>query len=131
MNDDSPDDRPTANELMTDVADKASAMTDAERIELMHDLLGIDIPLADQLPEETRSAGFSTVADGQAMSHFQLERQLAVVDSALDEAFRRALSPPDDYERDFSARDVARRNPRRRTARNAETRTGCGIAGYS
>src|SRR5262245_46145103 len=66
----------------------------------LHDLLGIDIPLADQLPEETRSAGFTTVATGQSMSHFQLQRQLEVVDLALDEAFRRATGPEDHYQRD-------------------------------
>ena len=45
--------------------------------------LGIDIPLANQLPEEPRSGGFTTVADGQAMSHFQMERHLGVVDAEL------------------------------------------------
>ena len=80
----------------------------------LHDLLGIDIPLADSLPEDSRSSGFTTVADGQAMSHFQLQRHLAVVDLALDEAFRRALTQEDEYARDFDARRIARRNPRRR-----------------
>ena len=79
----------------------------------LQDLLGIDIPLADQLPEEAQSSEFSTVADGQAMSHFQLARHLAVVDVALDEAFRRALSPADRYEQDFDAYGVARRGDRR------------------
>ena len=80
----------------------------------LHDLLGIDIPLADELPEDARNHGFTTVADGQAMSHFQLQRHLAVVDLALDEAFRRAFTDADDYTRDFDARGIARRNPRRR-----------------
>ena len=81
----------------------------------LHDLLGIDIPLADQLPEESRSAEFSTVADGQSLSHFQLERHLAVVDVALEEAFRRALTPEDRYQKHFDARQVARRPERKRT----------------
>ncbi len=89
----------------------------------LHDLLGIDIPLAYQLPEDQKSHGFSTVADGQAMSHFQLERHLTVVDLALDEAFRRALTPEDRYERDFDAEGVARKNPRRR-CREPEMREG-------
>ena len=80
----------------------------------LHDLLGIDIPLQQLLPEDTKTAGFSTVADGQAMSHFQLEQHLHTVDAALDEAFRRALTPPDSYRRDFDAAGVARRNPKRR-----------------
>jgi hypothetical protein len=81
----------------------------------LQDLLGIDIPLADQLPEETRSFEFTTVASGQAMSHFQLERHLAVVDVALDEAFRRALIKNEAYHRDFDALAVARRPDRLRT----------------
>ncbi len=81
----------------------------------LHDLLGIDIPLANQLPEDGRPFGFSTVADGQSMSHFQLERHLAIVDLALDEAFRRAVSPPDEREWKFTAKEVARSNPDRRT----------------
>ncbi len=89
----------------------------------LQDLLGIDIPLADQLPEEANSTEFSTVADQQSMSHFQLERHLAVVDLALDEAFRRALSPEDQYQRDFDAEGVARRNSRQRT-REPEMRDG-------
>jgi hypothetical protein len=85
-------------------------------------LLGIDIPLADQLPEEAASAEFSTIADGQSMSHFQMERHLAVVDVALDEAFRRAFSPEDRYEREFSAEEVARQTNRR--TREPEMREG-------
>jgi hypothetical protein len=81
----------------------------------LHDLLGIDIPLADQLPEESSQAEFTTVADGQSISHFQLERHLAAVDVALDEAFRRATSPDDNYDRDFNAAAVARRPNGRRT----------------
>jgi hypothetical protein len=81
----------------------------------LHDLLGIDIPLADQLPEEPRTAQFSTVASGQSMSHFQLQRQLEVVDLALDEAFRRAQGADDRYERDFNHVQVARRPERLRT----------------
>ena len=89
----------------------------------LHDLLGIDVPLADQLPEESRIHHYSTVADGQAMSHFQLQSHLAVVDIALDEAFRRALTPCDTYEREFDARGLARRNPNRR-CREPEMRNG-------
>lgn len=81
----------------------------------LQDLLGIDIPLADQLPEEANSAEFSTVANGQAMSHFQLERHVAVVDVALDEAFRRALSPEDRYDRELDTSAIARRPDRGRT----------------
>jgi hypothetical protein len=94
---------------------RARRLTNREIERSLQDLLGIDIPLADQLPEESRAAEFTTVADGQSMSHFQLERQLAVVDVALDEAMRRALGEPDEYEQHLDARRVARRSERRRT----------------
>jgi hypothetical protein len=102
---------------------RARRLTRRELERSLQDLLGIDIPLADKLPEEAKTAGFTTVANGQAMSHFQLERHLAVVDIALDEAFRRALTPEDRYSRDFDAEGVARDNPRRRT-REPEMRNG-------
>jgi hypothetical protein len=89
----------------------------------LHDLLGIDIPLQHLLPEDTRTAGFTTVASGQAMSHFQLEQHLNVVDAALDEAFSRATTPDKPYERDFDAKAVARANPKRR-CREPEMRNG-------
>lgn len=75
----------------------------------LHDLLGIDIPLASQLPEEPRTNGFTTVANGQPMSHFQLMRHLAVVDQALDEAFRRALEEENLEPRSLTARELSRR----------------------
>ncbi|MCA9062730.1 MAG: DUF1592 domain-containing protein, partial [Planctomycetaceae bacterium] len=80
----------------------------------LHDLLGIDIPLATELPDEPRTNGFTTVADGQSLSHFQLEQHLRVVDMALDEAFRRAISEPDERVWTMTARDVARTDARRR-----------------
>ncbi|MBA4019790.1 MAG: hypothetical protein C0483_21705 [Pirellula sp.] len=94
---------------------QARRLTRREVERSLHDLLGIDVPLADQLPEESRSAGFTTTADGQSISHFQLERHLAVVDMALDEAYRRALGPGDEFDKTFDAAAVARRNPRSRT----------------
>jgi hypothetical protein len=77
----------------------------------LHSLLGIDIPLANLIPVEGRPGGFTTVAERQTMSHHQLERHLAVVDAALDEAFRRAMGPTDAYDRDFDAAGVSRTDP--------------------
>lgn len=90
-------------------------LTNLQLERTLHDLLGIDIPLADRMPEEPRSDGFTTVADGQAMSHFQLEQHVSVVDAALDEAFRRALSEPDEWDRLLPAKDLVRRRARSRT----------------
>ena len=81
----------------------------------LHALLGIDIPLAVHFPEETRTNGYTTVADGQAMSHFQLEQHLRGVDLALDEAFRRAFSEKsDEFDKHLTAQGLSRENPKRR-----------------
>lgn len=93
----------------------ARRLTNLQLERTLHDLLGIDIPLAGRMTDEPRTAGFTTVAAGQPMSHFQVQQHLDVVDAALDEAFRRAMSRDDEWTRYLSAKDVARRNPRRRT----------------
>lgn len=92
----------------------ARRLTNLQLERTLQDLLGIDIPLATQMPDEPRTHGFNTVASGQSISHFQLQTHLSVVDAALDEAFRRAFSEPDEWSRTFSPRQIARQNPRRR-----------------
>lgn len=93
---------------------QARRLTNLQLERTLHDLLGIDIPLAVLAPDEPRTEGFTTVASGQSVSHFQLQTHLTVVDAALDEAFRRALQKPDEWQKDFEARQVARTSPRRR-----------------
>ena len=79
----------------TDIAQqgrvRARRLTRTEYEHTMHDLLGIDIPLKELLPEDRISHGFETVAEGQQLSYHQLARYLDVADIALDEAFDRAL----------------------------------------
>ena len=90
-------------------------LTNLQLERTLHDLLGIDIPLARLMPEEPRTNGYTTVASGQSISHFQLQTHLSVVDAALDEAFRRALADKtDEWSRNLSAQQVARENPKRR-----------------
>ena len=89
----------------------------------LHEILGIDIPLAEKLPDEGRPRGFTTVAEYQTMSHHHLARHLAVVDEALDEAFHRALNPTEACYRDLEPRAIARSNPKRR-CREPEIRKG-------
>lgn len=52
----------------------------------VQDLLGIDIPLAEMLPEDTPAHGFDTVAEGLRISQLQLEKYLEAADAALDAA---------------------------------------------
>jgi hypothetical protein len=89
----------------------------------LHELLGIDIPLAQHLPEEGRPGGFTTVADRQTISHHQLAAHLAVIDLALDEAFRRALMPRERVRRDLDVAAIVRTNPKAR-CREPELRQG-------
>jgi hypothetical protein len=89
----------------------------------LHAVLGIDIPLAQELPDEGRPGGFTTVAERQSISHHQLQRHLAVVDLALDEAFRRAVTPADELRRDLDVAGIVRKNPATR-CREPELREG-------
>ena len=92
----------------------ARRLTHLQLERTLHDLLGIDIPLANQLPDEPRTNGFSTVASGQSISHFQLQDHLDLIDVALDEAFRRASRPADEWTRVLVPEQLCRQDPRRR-----------------
>lgn len=65
----------------------------------VHDLLGIDMPLIDLLPEDPDSHGFETVAAVQQLSQHQLARYLDVADLALEEAFQRALKGDQSFDK--------------------------------
>ncbi|GAB5402600.1 MAG: DUF1592 domain-containing protein [Aureliella sp.] len=101
-------------------------LTNAELQRTLHDLLGIDVPLASLLPEEQRSGGFQNMAAIQSISHFQLENHLTVVDTALDAAFDRISSTNKPFRREYTARDLARSNPNRR-CRDPEMRDGLAV----
>ena len=60
----------------------------------IHELLGVNLPLLELLPEDPVSAGFSNIADSQQVSYHLLQKYLEAIDLTLDEAFLRAMSPP-------------------------------------
>ncbi|MDG1894611.1 MAG: DUF1592 domain-containing protein [Fuerstiella sp.] len=93
---------------------RARRLTNLQLERTLHDLLGIDVPLAVHMPDEPRTNGFTTVAAGQSMSHFQLQTHLSVVDAALNEAFRRGMSEPDETETFLTPQQIVRTNPTRR-----------------
>jgi Protein of unknown function (DUF1592)/Protein of unknown function (DUF1588)/Protein of unknown function (DUF1585)/Protein of unknown function (DUF1595)/Protein of unknown function (DUF1587)/Planctomycete cytochrome C len=84
-------------------------LTNLQLERTLHDLLGIDIPLASEMPLEPRGAEFNTLADRQPMSHFHLEQHLKVVDLALDELIRRTFVEADDHwSKHFTAQEISR-----------------------
>lgn len=54
----------------------------------VQDLLQINLPLAELLPEDTPMHGFDTVAEGLRFSQLQLEKYLEAADAALEAATR-------------------------------------------
>lgn len=105
---------------------RSRRLTRTEYEHSLHDLLGIDIPLKELLPEDRASFGFETVSDGQQLSYHQLARYLDVADLALDDAFKRALEGDADYTRFLTPEQLAkskRGNYRGPDLRNGESIT--------
>lgn len=55
----------------------------------VRDLLGIETPLAEDLPEDGQVQGFDNVADGLSLSSILMERYLEAADVAFDATIRR------------------------------------------
>lgn len=55
----------------------------------VHDLLGVDVPLAGMLPEDGEIQGFDNVAGGLGISSILLERYLEAADTAFEATIRR------------------------------------------
>lgn len=55
----------------------------------VHDLLGVNVPLADLLPEDGRVQGFDNVADGLSISSVLMEQYLEAANVAFDAVIRR------------------------------------------
>ena len=75
----------------------------------VQDLLAIDIPLLDLLPEDIASHGFETVAESQQISHFNLASYLDAADLALEEAFKRAFTKPKPYKTHFTPEQLTKK----------------------
>lgn len=90
------------------------------------DLLAIDVPLADLMPEEQRVDGFRGIAAAQSMSHYYLEDHLRVVDAALDFAFDRATGTADDSVIDLPPERIANKLEGQRN-RDPELRQGAAV----
>lgn len=81
------------------VAEKESRATVLRRLNrleyehTLHDLLGIETPLAELLPEDGKAHGFDTVGQALDLSAAQLERYLQAADRAFDAAVRKMPRP--------------------------------------
>ncbi|MGI9240327.1 MAG: DUF1592 domain-containing protein [Verrucomicrobiales bacterium] len=60
----------------------------------LHDLLGIELPLVDLLPEDSSVQGFDNVADGLSISSILMERYLEAADVAFESTIRRIRPLP-------------------------------------
>ncbi|MEM1441756.1 MAG: DUF1592 domain-containing protein, partial [Verrucomicrobiota bacterium] len=92
----------------------------------VHDLLKIDLPLANGLPADEVVHGFETEADQQQLSHFHLDKYLTAANRALDHAFDRALETPPEFSKTFRAKELTFRtggNYRGPDSRNGKTVT--------
>lgn len=105
---------------------KARRLTNVQLERTLQDLLAIDTPLARLMPTESRTHGFVNLADYQAMSHFQLETHLKVIDAALDAAFERALTDRSDWALDIDPDQIADK-PKRKRNRDPEMREGLAV----
>jgi len=76
---------------------RAVALRRMNRVEYentLHDLLGIETPLADLLPEDGSVQGFDNVANGLSISTVLMERYLEAADMAFDSVIRRIKPLP-------------------------------------
>lgn len=89
-------------------------LTNLQLERTLQDLLGVDIPLEREMPEEPQTGHYRTLAARQSFSHFQLEQHLKIVDLALDEAFRRAQTPADERLEKMTAKQISRTRTRTR-----------------
>ncbi len=73
----------------------------------VHDLLAVDVPLKEKLPEDKRALGFDNVGEALNLSPEQLEVYLEAADAALDAAVIKRAKP-ETWKRRFRALEFLR-----------------------
>ncbi|MEM0924974.1 MAG: DUF1592 domain-containing protein, partial [Planctomycetota bacterium] len=104
----------------------ARRLTNRQLERSLNQLLGIRLPLARMIPEETRVDGFRNMAASQSISHYHLEDHLRVVDRALDFAWQRAADAVRSVDMDLPAERIARKRRGQRN-RDPEMRQGAAV----
>ena len=84
-------------------------LTRREYEHTLHDLLGIDLPMQNLLPEDPASHGFETVAEGQQLSHFNLAAYLDAADEALNAAFARIREGDPKFKKAYRPTELAKK----------------------
>lgn len=103
-------------------------LTRTEYEHTIHDLLSIEAPLKELLPEDRATHGFETVASGQQFSHFNLARFLDVADIALGEAFSRVLEKEESFQKDLTPFVLGKGSHRGGNFRGPDTQNGESIS---
>ncbi len=103
-------------------------MTRSQYENTIHDLLGVDIPLVDHLPEPAPMHHFENVAKFQLLSHHHLGRYLETAEMALEEAFGRVFDGEPSFRRSLNARELGRGSWRGSNYRGPEDKNGRAIA---
>lgn len=113
----------------TDLARKAEEgrvltrrLTRREYEHTIHDLLGVDIPLQNLLPEDGETNHFETVASGQQISHFNLARYLETADLALAEAFDRVYEEEETFSKNYGIDQLGEKTRGRGNYRGPQNR---------
>lgn len=86
----------TASDVKREAENGRTVLRRLNRVEYertLHDLLGINTPLAVMLPADTPMHGFDTVAEGLRLSTLQMEKYLEAADKAISDAIRLGPQP--------------------------------------
>lgn len=75
----------------------------------VRDLLGIDAPLAEILPEDSKTQGFDNVAEGLSLSPVLLEKYLEAANAAFDGVIRRLEPLPPETRRQVAMEQESNR----------------------
>lgn len=105
---------------------KVRRLTRREYEHTIHDLIGVDLPLQELLPEDPATHGFETVSEGQQLSHYNLGSFLEVADVVLNDAFDRVRDKDESFSKTFSPEMLSKKGGG--NYRGAEARGGFSIS---
>ena len=71
----------------------------------VRDLLGVQVDLKEQLPEDSSAGGFDNVGEALHLSSFLMERYLEAAEKALNVAIANGPKPPPSQKKRYSMKD--------------------------